>query len=342
MFCSEYTNKNSFLLFSTDEKYIFVLEPVLFMTVRQLYITMFLLIALWGLLQRNAWNQPADLVIPPQTNNAFTYEVPSVRQMLHRKSSEKYELGLALGGGGMKGFCHLGVLKAMEQEGFRPDVLSGVSAGAIIAALYADGYSPDSIFSMFENVDFIDYMSLKMPDGGLFALDGLRNFLDTVLRAKTFEELKIPLRVVVTDLDQGQSVVFDKGPLVDVLVASCSVPILFSPKMINGVNYVDGGLLHNLPAFALRPDCKVLVGVSLGPLNADAYEKTITAVAMRSYRFIFRSNANYDRALCDLLVEPKSLSKYSGGDVECGKEIFDLGYRTMMQMLKEKKVKPVE
>jgi NTE family protein len=310
------------------------------MNVRQLYITMFLLMGLWLFLQWNAWVQPPVPVVSPDANRAYTYEVPSIQQMLHRKSGEKYGLGLALSGGGVKGFCHLGVLKAMEEEGLRPDVISGVSAGAIIAALYADGYSPDSIQAMFKNLDFIDYMSLKMPDGGLFSLDGLRSFLDTVIHANTFEELKIPLRVVVTDLDQGQSVVFDKGPLIDVLVASCSVPILFSPKNINGVNYVDGGLLHNLPAFALRPDCKVLVGVSLGPLNADAYEKTIATVAMRSYRFIFRSNANYDKALCDILIEPQAISKYSGGNVDQASEIFALGYATTKQLLQDNKAVP--
>jgi NTE family protein len=310
------------------------------MNQRQLYLTMFLLMALWLILQHNAWIQPKYQAVDPNANQAYSYVAPPIQESLRHKSGKKYGLGLALSGGGVKGFFHLGVLKAMEEEGVKPDVISGVSAGAVIAALYADGYSPDSILSMFKNIKFTDYLSLDISDGGLLTLNQFKGYLDTVLHAKTFEELKIPLRVVVTDLDRGQSVVFDKGPLADVLVASCSVPILFSPYTINGVDYVDGGLLHNLPAFALRPDCKYLIGVSLGPLNADPYEKSIASVAMRSYRFIFRSNANYDKGLCDMLIESAAISKFDGGDMNKIQEIFDLGYQSTKKILEENKKQP--
>ena len=307
------------------------------MNQKQLYITMFLLMALWLIIQKDAWVSPKHVSEAQSSSQMLLHKGPSVQDAIRHKSGKKYAIGLALSGGGVKGLCHAGVLKAMEEEGLKPGVISGVSAGAVVAALYADGYTPDSILSLFKNVKYSGFFRLEMPDGGLFTLTGFKEFLDTVLRAKTFEELKIPLRVVATDLDGGKSVVFDKGPLVDALVATCSVPILFSPYNIDGVNYVDGGVLQNLPASAVRPDCKYLVGVSVGPLNADAYEKSIANIALRSYRFIFRSNSNYDKGLCDMLIEPAEISGYNGGDVGQMQEIFDIGYKTTKKMFQEEK-----
>ncbi|MDD4922590.1 MAG: patatin-like phospholipase family protein [Bacteroidales bacterium] len=302
------------------------------MNQKQLYITMFLLMALWLILQRGAWVSPKQPSEKQQTDRIMLRGGPSVQEAIRNKSGKKYALGLALSGGGIKCLCHVGVLKAMDEAGTKPTLISGVSAGAVVGALYADGYSPDSILSLFENIEYSDFFRLEVPDGGLFSLDGFKEFLDTVLRAKTFEELKIPLRIVATDLDGGKSVVFDHGSLVDALVATCSVPILFCPYTINGVNYVDGGVLQNLPASVIRPDCKYLIGVSLGPLKADTYEKSISNIALRSYRFIFRSNANYDKTLCDMVIEPDSISRFNGGDVGRAREIFNIGYREAKRM----------
>lgn len=301
------------------------------MNVRQLYTVMILLMALWLLFR---FFTPERVVIKPlgiDTNKAFLYE--PVQKKTFLKGKHTYHLGLALSGGGAKGFSHLGVLKALEENGIKPDILSGVSAGAVLAALYADGYSTDSILTMYENLSFMNYLSVDFSEGGLFSLKKMKVFLEQVLHAKTFEQLQIPLRVVVTDMDHGSSVVFDKGPLADALIASCSVPILFDPWVINGVHYVDGGLLHNLPAFALKPDCKYLMGVSLSPINADPYDESFMTIALRSYRFIFRSNANYDKSLCDVLIEPNGIANFDGGDASDASQIFKIGYEGARKQL---------
>jgi len=106
--------------------------------------------------------------------------------------------------------CHAGVLKALEEQGIKPGILSGVSAGAIVGALYADGYTPDEIAKLFEDISFRQMTKFRIPDGGLFRIDAFENFMFRNLRAKTFEELNIPLRIVATNLDKGQSVVFEK------------------------------------------------------------------------------------------------------------------------------------
>jgi NTE family protein len=289
---------------------------------------MFLLMALWAILELNL---KGKTVVEPAVNGVFapyTY-----RPVSPTSAKSTYRLGVALSGGGMKGFCHLGVLKAMEDAGIHPRILSGVSAGAVVAALYADGYSVDSILSMYDALHFMDYLSIDLGGGGLLSIDKFRDFLRAKLHAKTFEELKIPLRVVVTDLDHGTSVIFDKGPLAEALVASCSVPILFDPYVINGVHYVDGGLLHNLPAFALRQDCRFVAGVNLGPIQGDPYDKSIATIALRSYRFIFRANANFDKSLCDFLVEPLAIGKFSGSDFDRVRQMYQIGYDATVVLL---------
>lgn len=309
------------------------------MNQRQLYIIMFLLMALWLILQRGAWVSPK--VEHLSTYSASDYQGPSLQYVLKDKSVKKYSVGLALSGGGVKGLCHAGVLKAMEEEGLKPDLISGVSGGGVVAALYADGYSPDSIVSLFEKANYSSFFRFEMPDGGLLSMSGFKEFLDTVLRAKTFEELKIPLRIVATDLDRGKSVVFDRGSLVDALVASCSVPILFSPYNINGINYVDGGVLQNLPASVIRGDCNFLIGVSVGPIDTDTYDKSIATIAIRSYKFIFRSNSNYDKGLCDMVIEPKGISQFNGADVDRIPEIYAMGYNEGKRMIEFAKKKTV-
>jgi NTE family protein len=250
-----------------------------------------------------------------------------------KRSNAKYNLGLALSGGGIKGFCHVGVLKAFEESGIKPDILSGVSSGAMVAALYADGYSPDSIVKTFEKISLAPYFRIGITDGGLLSMQGFRELLDTLISADTFEELSIPLRIVATDLDNGKSVVFDKGNLVDAIVASSSVPILFTPYEINGINYVDGGVMKNLPASTIRSDCKILIGVSAGPMDTDMYEKSITQIALRSYKFIFRSNATQEKNLCDILIEPENISDFNGASLGSINAIYNLGYKETLTML---------
>lgn len=153
------------------------------------------------------------------------------------------------------------------------------------------------------------------------------------LRAKTFEELKIPLRVVATNLDKGQSTIFSSGKLIEPIVASCCIPVLFSPKVIHGVHYVDGGVLKNFPVSTIRNDCEKVIGINASPMVADKYKQSIINVAARSYHFMYKANIIHDKELCDLLIEPEDIGNYETFNVDKGREIFELGYQTAKQML---------
>jgi len=124
--------------------------------------------------------------------------------------------------------------------------------------------------------------------------------------------------------------------LIDPIVASCSYPVLFSPKVINGVHYVDGGVLKNFPVSTIRKDCDIVIGINASPLVVDDYKQTIINVAMRSYNFMFKANTIHDRELCDLLIEPLNMGAYDTFDNEKGNEIFEMGYQYAKQLLASK------
>jgi len=256
--------------------------------------------------------------------------------LLNFFTQKPYRIGIALSGGGIKGLCHAGVLKALEEQGIKPDILSGVSAGAIVGALYADGYTPDEIAYLFEDISFRHMTKIRIPDGGFFKTDIFQDFLSKKLRAKTFEELSIPLRVVATNLDKGQSTTFSSGNLLNPIIASCSLPVLFSPKKIHGVYYVDGGVLKNFPVSTIRDDCEKVIGVNASPLVADEYKQSVLSIAARSYHFMFKANILHDKELCDLLIEPVDMGNYDTFGVDKSREIFELGYNSTKQLLLSK------
>lgn len=242
---------------------------------------------------------------------------------------------MALSGGGIKGLCHVGVIKALEEHGIYPDIISGVSAGAVVGAFYGDGFTPDEIAALFEDISFRKMTNIQIPEGGFFRIDAFEKFLKKTLRTKNIEDLKIPLRIVATNLDKGCSVTFEKGNLVEALVASSSIPILFSPKKINGVHYVDGGVLKNFPVSVIRDDCEKIIGINASPLVADDYKLNVLNVAARIYHFMFKANILTDKEMCDLLIEPVDMANYDTFDVDKGREIFELGYMNGKEVLEK-------
>lgn len=248
-----------------------------------------------------------------------------------------YNLGVALSGGGAKGFAHLGVLQALNEKGLYPDIISGTSAGAFAGVLYADGYKPEEIISFFKKKVFREFAEFAIPHGGIFKSEGFNTFLKKHLRAKTFEGLKIPLYVVATDIEHGESHIFKSGPLIPAIVASCSVPIVFRPVEINDHHYVDGGLLKNFPVSTIRRDCNKIIGVNVSPITKSEFRSSIKFIAERSFHYMSGSNTLLDRNLCDYLIESASLSQYSMFDLDHVEDIFQAGYKLTMAFFEDKK-----
>lgn len=247
-----------------------------------------------------------------------------------------YQLGLVLSGGGIKGMSHAGVLKALEEANIKPQIISGVSAGAIVGALYAGGTSPDEIASIFESVKFRKMTKVQRPDGGFFNIKPFEEYLESHLKVKTFEELKITLHISATNLDTGEINVFTKGKLIDAVIASASVPILFSPKVIDNQHFVDGGVLQNFPVSTIRNECEQIIGVNLNPMINVDYKKTVMGVALRTYNFMYRSNTLLDKGMCDFLIEPEGIVNFDMFDLDKSMELFEMGYKTTKKRIKQR------
>lgn len=258
----------------------------------------------------------------------------------NNRFTKKYPIGFALSGGFIKGFAHLGVMQALLEHDIKPDILSGVSAGALAGVFYADGNEPHRVLDFFAGHKFQDLTKLVIPKVGLFELEEFIDFLQSNLKAKTMEELQIPLIITATDLDHGRSVQFYKGSIAERVAASCCMPVLFSPVKIEGTYYVDGGVLMNLPVSTIQSVCNRVVAVNVSPLMANKYKMNIVSIAMRSYHFMFRANTFPEREKADLLIEPYNLDGYSNTELEKAEKIFMQGYdvaNTLLERLKESK-----
>lgn len=249
--------------------------------------------------------------------------------------AKKYDCGFALSGGFIKGFAHLGIVQALLEEDIRPDIISGVSAGALAGAFLADGYEPYKVVEIFQKQTFKQLTSFAMSVSGLLKMDEFVDFIKSHLSTNKIEELKIPLVISASDLDHGFSVQFRKGDLTKCISASCCMPILFSPIVINGTNYVDGGVFKNLPVSPIRSECRKVVAVNVSPINASSYKKNVVSIGVRCYNYMFRANTVHDKEISDLLIEAYNLDVFSNTELEKASEIFDTGYRQGKERLKE-------
>lgn len=252
-----------------------------------------------------------------------------------RKKEKKrpYHIGLALSGGGARGFAHVGVLRAFEERGIKPDIIAGTSAGSIIAALYADGYTPHHILQLFGELNVNELVDVTIPKSSLLKFDKFVKFLERRLHARNVEDLKIPVLITATDFDNGKSIAFDKGPLPIRIAASCAIPIVFAPVVIDGIHYVDGGVLRNLPATHLRDICDVVIGVNVSPMEHQQYEQNLLSIADRAYNFLSCGNVFPDIALCDVLIESQDISHYNVFDLREQVRIEELGYAQAIAVL---------
>jgi NTE family protein len=181
------------------------------------------------------------------------------------------EIALALGGGGAKGFAHIGVLRALERNGFVVRALSGTSAGGMIGSIYAAGYSPDEIEAWMKSVDQTKAFARKTGDGpALAGLSGVAEVLTAMLGELTFEDTRIPFAVTAVTLDTARLLALRRGKLLEAVLATIAVPGVFPPKVWEDMTLIDGGVLDPVPvtlARALGPRLPVAAVVLSPPVD---------------------------------------------------------------------------
>ena len=174
-------------------------------------------------------------------------------------------IGVALGGGFSRGFAHLGVLQVLEQNHIPISHIAGTSVGSILGAAYASGAPLAKILATCRDIKFRDIARWRVSRLGLASNHRLSDLMDRVFAARTFEQLRIPMAVVATDLATFDPVVFTQGPLVDAIRASCAFPGLFEPVEIGTRCLADGGLVAQVPTVAARQiGADRVLGVSVG------------------------------------------------------------------------------
>jgi len=242
------------------------------------------------------------------------------------------KIGIALSGGGVRGFAHLGVLKALEEKGIKPDIISGTSAGAIVGSFIAAGKTPEEVLEIMKNNSFYDYANVTVPKKGLLNLDNLNENLEKNLGTRNFSDLKLPFYAAAANIFSAEVKYFNQGDLIKIIQASSSIPVLFSPIEIDGELYVDGGLLDNLPITPIRDKCDILIAVNVMPINKIDEVESLIDMAVRTFQLsINKENVVLGRDV-DLLIEPDGLDDYHILNTKYADEIYQIGYNHCRKM----------
>lgn len=246
-------------------------------------------------------------------------------------------IGIAFSGGGARGFSHIGVLMAFERFGIKPDIMSGVSAGAIAVSLYGAGLTPQEMMDCFTEASSLgDFTEWAIPKEGFMKLDRFGKLLESWLPVKNLEELNIPSIICATDFDHGKSVGWGKGEIVPRVLASCSIPIVFKPVKINGVHYVDGGVLRNLPAWVIRKYCHTLYGSNCSPLRQSEKENhTLLGIAYRTFHLMLKANTPQDIRLCDHVVNVHNVTGVNAFELSSLRKGVVAGYDAASRVLEK-------
>lgn len=244
--------------------------------------------------------------------------------------TRRVRLGVALGGGAVRGAAHIGVLAVLEREGIRPDVVTGVSAGAIVGAGIAAGIPPAEMLEAFHHASWLQ-IALPAWRSRLSMLDAspLGALIEKVTSVSDFESLELPFAAIACDLLTGSRVVISSGPLREAIVASSAVPGIFEPVRREGQMLVDGGLVDNVPVqAALDLGADYVLGVDILPLSTGLpVPKDLREVLLMSWEVVQRQ-CEHGRARPDLLVVP-AVTAMSPWDFSRMDEAYDQGVAAM-------------
>ncbi len=215
------------------------------------------------------------------------------------------KIALVLGGGGTRGFAHVGVIKALEAQGITPDIIVGTSVGAAVGALYAAGYTGFQLQEMSIPMKEEKVIDWSWPNRGLFTGKPLQTFINKAVKQLPLEKLRHTFAVVATDLASGEEIVFRTGNTGLAVSASCAVPGVFQPVIINGKSYVDGGLVSPVPvseARAMGADFVIAVNISNLPQNNRT--DTTVDVLMQTFDIMSQTINRYQLSHADVVIRP--------------------------------------
>jgi NTE family protein len=253
----------------------------------------------------------------------------SEKEPLHEgsgASAVRPGVGLALGGGFARGFAHLGVLQVLEQNQIPISHIAGTSVGSILGAAYASGAPLSRIIATCRTLRFRDIARWRVSRLGLASNHRLGDLIEGVFESRQFEELRIPLAVVATDLTSGEPVVFTQGVLVDAIRASCAFPGLFEPVEIGTRCLADGGLVAPVPTVAARQlGATSVIGISVGMQDGHRGAPTnIFQVVSRAVNAAQKHQLEIWERQADLVLRPE-VQSLAWDDFDRAEEAIEAG-----------------
>ena len=237
---------------------------------------------------------------------------------------EPVKIGVALGGGAAKGFAHIGVIKMLEANGFEPVVISGTSAGSVVGALYASGMDA---FQMQEKAVALDQASIRdvrLFSGGLIQGQKLQDYVNEQVAGRNLQQLRKPLAVVATRLEDGHRTVFTRGNVGQAVRASSSIPGVFEPVAISGKTYVDGGVVSPVPVDAARQlGAEVVIAVDISSRASGQRPDGLLGTVNQSIAIMGQRLGEQELARADVIIRPSVLDIGAADFAQRGRAIVE-------------------
>ena len=249
------------------------------------------------------------------------------------KPTRPPRVALALGGGAARGFAHIGVIEVLEENGIRPDIVTGTSAGSLVAALYASGRTGKELETIAINMDESALTDWSFPGRGLIRGEALASYIRNATGNKPLEQMKIPLGIVATDLDTGKPIVFRRGDVGTAVRASSAVPAVFQPVRLGTHEYVDGGLASPVPVRAARDmGADVIIAVDISQLPDGGATGDALHMLLQTFSIMSRSINELELKEADVALHPR-LVGVAGTDFTVRKRNIEAGREAALAML---------
>ena len=288
-----------------------------------------LLAACGATLPTRPGDQPVAVCTPAPASASAVVEVAPP------KPTRPPRVALALGGGAARGFAHIGVIEVLEENGIHPDLVTGTSAGSLVAALYASGRTGKELEAIAVNMDESALTDWSFPGRGLIRGEALAKFVRDKTGNRQIEQMKIPLGIAATDLDSGEGILFQRGDTGTAVRASSAVPAVFQPVKIGAREYVDGGLSAPVPVHHARAmGAEFVIAVDISAVPQGNPTSDLARMLMQTFSIMGRSIKGYELRDADLVLVPK-LPGVAGTDFSTRKQSIRAGREATLAQIAE-------
>ena len=244
-------------------------------------------------------------------------------------------IGLALGGGAARGFAHIGVIQALEENGIKPDLIVGTSVGSLVAALYASGRNGAALEALADSMDESAFTDWAFPGRGLIRGEALARYVRERTAGRQIEQMRVPLGIVATDLDSGQGILFQNGDPGVAVRASSAVPAVFQPVRIGTREYVDGGLVAPVPVrYARQMGAELVIAVDISAVPDGNATGDAMRMLLQTFAIMGRSINSFELREADVVLRPK-LPGVSGADFAARKRSIQAGRDAALALMAE-------